>query len=109
MPFTIEDNHTVGVGIDFENEMFFVFNNNNYYEHKFKRPNKCERIYATIRGADSDSCNEYVSVNFGNTPFKYNITAFTPWEENIIKISCYISYNNQINTIPLIFILIIKS
>ena len=88
MSFEVGDDHTVGLGIDYDNEMFTVYYNDNYYVHHFKKPEKCGRIFVIIRGASIEMSDD-VSVNFGSSPFKYNITSFTPWQENIGKIYCF--------------------
>ena len=106
IPFTIESDHTIGVAIDYENENFYVYYNNNYYEQKFKKPSTCNRIQAVTYGA-SIEMDDDISFNYGITPFKYNITGFTPWDQNISKVSCFYNCRMFLKA-PLIFILLIS-
>ena len=106
IPFSATSDHTVGVGIDYEKKIFYVYYNNSYYEQKIKTPKKCDEIKAVAWGANIDM-SDNISINYGITPFKYNITGFTPWAENAPKLSCLCSYSVKI--IPFIFILLINS
>ena len=107
--FSVENEHTVGIGIDYDNEMFFVFHGNNYFEYRFYKPDNCKRIHAVAFGATHDLVDDNISVNFGMTPFKYNITSFTPWQENIEKISCFVLHDKSFKITPLIFVLFVNS
>ena len=89
LPFSVDDRHTVGVGIDVDEHRFYVFYNNNYAYYDFIKTGKCNEMKARVWGSVDPSTDDYVSVNFGDKPFSYNISGFTPWSKNLERITCY--------------------
>lgn len=65
MPFSVDDEHTVGVGIDVDAQRFYVFYKNNYAYYDFLMPRKCTNLYVAIWGADLPYTDDNVSINFG--------------------------------------------
>ena len=89
IPFPVEDEHTVGVGIDVDEHRFYVFYNNNYAYYDFIMPGKCRNLNVRVVGAYTSDTNDNVSINFGDKPFKYKISGFTPWSKMPERITCY--------------------
>ena len=88
IPFSVEDEHTVGVGIDVDEHRFYVFYNNHFSYYDFVMTNKCQNLNTRIFGAYTSITNDEVSINFGDEPFKYNISGFTPWSKSPKRFSC---------------------
>ena len=81
IPFPVSDEHTVGIGVDADAKIFYIFYNNSYAYHDFKSNVSCTLINPQIWGADIDITDDNVSANLGDTPFKYNIPGFTAWSK----------------------------
>ena len=88
LPISIERDHIVGIGIDTFEGQFYVFNNNSFATYPIVASNFQNDLRVTVVGAASEYTNTTVSVNFGDLPFKYNITAFTPWADSQPYVSC---------------------
>ena len=74
IPFSIvDDEHTVGVGIDVDEHKFYVFYNNSFAYYDLIKSEILTDLTPCMWGAVTSSANDYVSVNFGDAQFKYNI------------------------------------
>ena len=109
LPFSVEDEHTIGVGIDIDEHRFYVFYKNNFAFYDFKMTSKCKRINARVWGANINLTDDNVSVNFGDEPFKYNISGFTPWSKTQARITCYCKNRAISRTIYVVSLLLISS
>ena len=61
IPFPVADEHTVGVGIDFDNHIFYTYYNNCYASFDFGGKSECETLRAQVWGANDDRADDYVS------------------------------------------------
>ena len=50
---------------------------------------------------------EEISINFGEKPFLYNVTGYTPWSKSIIP-TCFAT-NQSSKLLTLVFILFVSS
>lgn len=100
-------NPTIGVGIDLDEQMFYVFYSNNYYTTKDFTIKKNEKVNIVIR-EDKTATFDTVKVNFGYEPFKYNISAFRPWAFQLPQITCIYKKGNRYCSILLMNTLFIK-
>ena len=92
LPFSIEEEHTIGVGIDTFVGQFFVFYENSYYTYSFDPEDFRHNLRVRIWGAWDDRTDTKISVNLGDLPFKYNMSTFTPWSKNQYFLSCAINH-----------------
>ena len=95
MNFPIEQKHTIGLGIDTYNKMFTVFYNNTYESFKIPEYVTYENLNVKIWGANSNFTDDFISVNFGEFPFDYNVPGFHPWNEKIYQPSYFLSFRNK--------------
>ena len=71
--FSIEDNHTFVIGIDVDEQRFYVYYNNNFAYYDYISTGRCQDLAAVVWGGNDPTTNDDVSVNFGDEPFKYKI------------------------------------
>ena len=109
IPFVFQNEHTVGLGIDTYKHIFYVYYDKYFASYNLNKTTSMRKLNARILGAYSEYTNEEVSVNFGASPFKYNISGFTPWEYNHEEKTCYHNKKNQINPLLNIFIFTFSS
>lgn len=89
VPWNISDTKfTVGIGIDFDKRYFYIFYNNFYFSYKYRQLSKSKKFNVIIREADQQGASDTLSINFGSTPFAYNHTSFTPWNEKMQVLTC---------------------
>ena len=106
MPFKLEKEYTVGLGIDVAEHKFYVFYNNYFDYYDFNAIDDCNELNVKVWGSVSDQSDDYISLNFGDTPFKYDITAFTPWSKVIKKVTCNNIRRNDIYNSIFLFVLL---
>ena len=106
LPFLIDGQNTIGIGIDLERRRFYVFYNNNYFSIEYINV-KFRRLDVVVRGSVYESTNDYISINLGDSPFTYNITGFTPFNEIYRKFTCPIKHNT-INSLCFIINMILS-
>ena len=104
MPFELQEEHTIGLGIDTYKHLFYVFYDKYYAYYQLNRTNSLRKLNARIWGAYDHTTNDEISVNFGAFPFKYNISGFTPWENNQKEKTCY--HNLRKGVSPLLSLMI---
>ena len=85
VPFSVSDEHTVGVGIDADEHKFYVFYKDNQFSYSYKSTGICQNLNIHVWGAKDQRANDYASVNFGVKPFSYNIAGFTAWSKILGK------------------------
>ena len=88
IPFSVASEHTIGLGIDVDKHLFYVFYNNNYAYYDYIKTGECQDLRAVIWGANSELADDNVSVNFGDRPFLYDIPGFTPWAKMPKRLTC---------------------
>ena len=90
LPFSIENEHTIGIGIDTFVGQFYVFYDKYYSTYSFNPNDFRQNLRVRIWGAWDSKVNTKVSVNFGSySHFKYNISTFIPWSKNPHYLSCH--------------------
>ena len=109
MPFALQNNHTVGLGIDTYKNIFYVFYENNFAYKNFSASKPIKNLNVKVWGASINKTNDEISVNFGATPFKYNISGFTPWENNNREKTCYQKMSKHSNSLINIMLLVLFS
>ena len=108
IPFSANDEHTVGVGIDVDDHKFYVFYNNNFAYYDFVKPGIMRNLTPCIWGAVTPLTDDYVSVNFGNKPFKYSISGFTQWSKMPSLITCKQTRIHSLGCIIIPILIIVK-
>ena len=98
--------HTIGIGIDIEKRKFYVFYKNQFRVVDIINSAKIKDYSAIVYGANDETTNEVVSVNFGDYPFEHSLPGFIPWAHNQPKVSCfYKKYENNIFVLSVFLLL----
>ena len=89
LPFSIAEEHTIGIAIDTFVGQFFVFYENYYSTYSFDPEDFRHGLRVRILGSwEYAEVNTKVSVNLGDLPLKYNMSTFTPWSKRQSFLSC---------------------
>ena len=79
--FNLTEAHTVGVGVDIENSVIWVFYEGRFANISYTPFPKGSRYSPYIGGGYITNCHDIISVNFGNLPFSYKFGGFRKWSE----------------------------
>ena len=110
LPFSIDDKHTVGVGIDIDNHSLTVFYNENFFTYSYQKVSKSYSYDILVGGGNIPRTEDYMSVNLGALPFTYHIGGFKSWEsgKESFCTQAKIKNNHNFQIITLLIILINK-
>lgn len=109
LPFSVESEHTVGLGIDTIKKRMYAFYNKNFEMYEFNQSIKIKNLIVQAWGSSDPRTNDNVSVNFGRFPFVYSIPGFKPWGSNAHFNSCLSNHISRISNISLVFMLLLVS
>ena len=112
MNFTdVVPDSTIGLSFDTYSNIFSIYYKEQIKRFTIKSERKLDKITPFFYEGSNpgETFKDKVSVNFGASPFKYNISGFTPWEYNHEEKTCYHNKKNQINPLLNIFIFTFSS
>ena len=111
MKFTVEDAHTIGVGIDTERRIFSVHYANMTYINHYHLKAKASKLNIMVREAGITGKSDVVKVNFGDKPFQHDIPfGYTSWGRNPNILTCYCKKRHgDLLFLNLFFVILITS
>ena len=70
--------------------------------------NECRDLNVYVWGANTPSANDDVSINYGDKPFKYNISGFTPWSKKQKQFTCYYKRKQVCGTVFILNLMVVE-